>query len=238
MKSNFSLTVQVPLAYRPSAWIRSSEGELDNFSFRPYIRNDFGAQFCTCFFSIWYPFREKSWTAVKKPFAQRRIIMYVFAPCAAWWGDALAQGKSNYVFVLLSISNVSSTSLSWSVSKTYSENHVLQIVAKFEILREFFLRSTIIISNVSSTSLSWSVSKCGEIRNSQRNLFRSTVSEIPVSDRQNQLKTYIHHVQNGSGAYLASYPMGTRGSFPGGKAAESWSCTSTPPIRLHGVVLN
>jgi hypothetical protein len=28
-----------------------------------------------------------------------------------------------------------------------------------------------------------------------------------------------HRVQNGSGAYLASYPMGTRGSFPGGKAA-------------------
>jgi hypothetical protein len=25
-------------------------------------------------------------------------------------------------------------------------------------------------------------------------------------------------VQNGSGAYLASYPIGTRGSFPGGKA--------------------
>jgi hypothetical protein len=30
----------------------------------------------------------------------------------------------------------------------------------------------------------------------------------------------IHHrVQNGSGAHPASYPMGTRGSFPGGKAA-------------------
>jgi hypothetical protein len=28
-----------------------------------------------------------------------------------------------------------------------------------------------------------------------------------------------HRVQNGSGAYPASYPMGTRGSFPGGKAA-------------------
>jgi hypothetical protein len=27
---------------------------------------------------------------------------------------------------------------------------------------------------------------------------------------------YLHHrVQNGSGAYQASYPMGTRGSFPG-----------------------
>jgi hypothetical protein len=28
-----------------------------------------------------------------------------------------------------------------------------------------------------------------------------------------------HRVQNGFGAYPASYPMGTRGSFPGGKAA-------------------
>jgi hypothetical protein len=28
-----------------------------------------------------------------------------------------------------------------------------------------------------------------------------------------------HRVQNGSGAHPASYPMGPRGSFPGGKAA-------------------
>jgi hypothetical protein len=28
-----------------------------------------------------------------------------------------------------------------------------------------------------------------------------------------------HRVQNGSGAHTASYPMGTRGSFRGGKAA-------------------
>jgi hypothetical protein len=32
-----------------------------------------------------------------------------------------------------------------------------------------------------------------------------------------------HRVQNGSGAHPVSYPMGTRGSFPGGKAAEAWS---------------
>jgi hypothetical protein len=30
---------------------------------------------------------------------------------------------------------------------------------------------------------------------------------------------FHHRVQNGSGAHAASYPMGTRGSFPGGKAA-------------------
>jgi len=32
-----------------------------------------------------------------------------------------------------------------------------------------------------------------------------------------------HHVQNGSGAHLASYPVGTRVSFPGFKAARAWS---------------
>jgi hypothetical protein len=31
-----------------------------------------------------------------------------------------------------------------------------------------------------------------------------------------------HRVQNGSGAHPASYPMSTRGSFPGGKVAEAW----------------
>jgi hypothetical protein len=29
-----------------------------------------------------------------------------------------------------------------------------------------------------------------------------------------------HHVQNGSAAHPASYPMGTRGNFPGGKVAR------------------
>jgi hypothetical protein len=33
--------------------------------------------------------------------------------------------------------------------------------------------------------------------------------------------SHHHRVQNGSGAHPASYPMGTRGSFPGGKAAEA-----------------
>jgi len=34
----------------------------------------------------------------------------------------------------------------------------------------------------------------------------------------------LHHlVKNGSGAHPASYPMGTGGSFPGGKAAGAWS---------------
>jgi hypothetical protein len=52
-----------------------------------------------------------------------------------------------------------------------------------------------------------------------------------------------HNVKNGSGAHPASYPMGTRGSFSGGKSAgreadhtsisaevkNVWSYTSTPP---------
>jgi hypothetical protein len=34
------------------------------------------------------------------------------------------------------------------------------------------------------------------------------------------IATPLHHrVQNGSGAHSASYPMGTSGSFPGGKSA-------------------
>jgi hypothetical protein len=32
-----------------------------------------------------------------------------------------------------------------------------------------------------------------------------------------------HRVQTGSGAHPASYPMGTRASFPGGKATGAWS---------------
>jgi hypothetical protein len=32
-----------------------------------------------------------------------------------------------------------------------------------------------------------------------------------------------HRIQNGSGAHPASYPMDTKESFPGGKAAGAWS---------------
>jgi hypothetical protein len=59
-----------------------------------------------------------------------------------------------------------------------------------------------------------------------------------------------HRVQNGSEVQPASYLMGTRGSFPGGKGAGTWSWPSSAevkecvdlylhnPIRLHGVVLS
>jgi hypothetical protein len=39
---------------------------------------------------------------------------------------------------------------------------------------------------------------------------------LPAEDGNFSLR---HGVQNGSGAHPASYPMGTRASFPGGKAA-------------------
>jgi len=46
-----------------------------------------------------------------------------------------------------------------------------------------------------------------------------------------------HRVQTGSVAHPASYPVGTRGSFPGGKAAAVWSCPLTrtvPRLRMRG----
>jgi hypothetical protein len=36
-----------------------------------------------------------------------------------------------------------------------------------------------------------------------------------------------HRVQNGPGAHPDSYPIGTRGSFPGSKAAGAWSSPLT-----------
>jgi hypothetical protein len=49
-----------------------------------------------------------------------------------------------------------------------------------------------------------------------------------------------HRVQNGSEAHPASCPMGTRGSFPGGKAAGSWSWPLTSILcrgqRMSGAI--
>jgi hypothetical protein len=41
--------------------------------------------------------------------------------------------------------------------------------------------------------------------------------------RWKQDLSFLHVVQTGSGAHPASYPMGTGGFFPGGKAAGTWS---------------
>jgi hypothetical protein len=50
-----------------------------------------------------------------------------------------------------------------------------------------------------------------------------------------------HLVQTGSGAHPASYPMGTRGSFPGGKAVSAWSWPMTSIYcrgqRMRGAIL-
>jgi len=49
-----------------------------------------------------------------------------------------------------------------------------------------------------------------------------------------------HRIQNGSGAHPASYLMGTRGSFPDGKAAEAWNWPLTsmqcPSQRRNGTI--
>jgi len=73
-----------------------------------------------------------------------------------------------------------------------------------------------------------------------------------MSSLERELHT-IHRVQNGSRAHPASHPTGTGGSFHGRqsgrnvkltvhlhlvpKSKNAYSYTSTPPIRLHGVVL-
>jgi hypothetical protein len=71
--------------------------------------------------------------------------------------------------------------------------------------------------------------------------------------RLGQEFSLLHVVQTGSGTHPASYPMGTGGFFLGvvwtGREADhslptsaefrkTLIYTSTPPIRLHGVVLN
>jgi hypothetical protein len=46
---------------------------------------------------------------------------------------------------------------------------------------------------------------------------------IGVRVPQGQEVSLLHVVQTGSGVQPTSYPMGTGGSSPGGKAAEAWS---------------
>jgi hypothetical protein len=64
----------------------------------------------------------------------------------------------------------------------------------------------------------------------------------------NGTTTLRHHVQTGSGAHPASYPMGTGSKAVGAwswthphlvpRSKNAWCYTSTPPTRLHGVVLS
>jgi hypothetical protein len=69
-------------------------------------------------------------------------------------------------------------------------------------------------------------------------------SRIPFPAGAGNFSLY-HSVQNGSGAHLASYPTGTRGSFLEANhsppsIAEVKECVELclhSPMRLHGVVL-
>jgi hypothetical protein len=45
------------------------------------------------------------------------------------------------------------------------------------------------------------------------------VSRVRFPTGVGNFSLLYYHVQNGSGAHPASYPMGTRGSFPGDRAA-------------------
>jgi hypothetical protein len=49
-------------------------------------------------------------------------------------------------------------------------------------------------------------------------LFENDHSAVNVMVMKDDWKMYLHRVQNGTGAHPNSYPMGTRGFFPGGKA--------------------
>jgi hypothetical protein len=76
-------------------------------------------------------------------------------------------------------------------------------------------------------------------------------SETETGCRLNSVGYLLHSVQTVSGAHLVSYPMGTQGYFPRGKADQAvkltrpssaevmngWSYTSYPSICIHGVVL-
>jgi hypothetical protein len=48
--------------------------------------------------------------------------------------------------------------------------------------------------------------------------------QLPNTFPMKAVNFSLHHrVQTGSQAHPASYPVGARGSFPGGKAAKAWS---------------
>jgi hypothetical protein len=69
-----------------------------------------------------------------------------------------------------------------------------------------------------------STSKCKNLKWSRD----SSVSMAGWSGFGGSIFLSYNRVQTGSGAHPASYPMGTWGSFPGGKTAGAWSCPLTP----------
>jgi len=68
--------------------------------------------------------------------------------------------------------------------------------------------------------------KTFQIRQQERLMMHSFTAPKAVQNLSALLcANFLLHenVQTGSGAHSASYPMGSGGSFPGGKAARSWS---------------
>jgi hypothetical protein len=79
-----------------------------------------------------------------------------------------------------------------------------------------------------------------------------TIKGPEFESRWGQEFSLFDVAHTGSGAHPASYPKGTGGSFPGGKATGVWSCSHLPlvprsrkhrsihslSLRLHGVVIN
>jgi hypothetical protein len=78
-------------------------------------------------------------------------------------------------------------------------------------------------NNVESNVLSYTNHRTSKLTDDEtKNLRDEIKKEMGVLGLDSRLgvgKFSLHHrVQNGSGAHPASYPMGTRGSFPRGKA--------------------
>jgi hypothetical protein len=69
------------------------------------------------------------------------------------------------------------------------------------------------------------------LKYNSRNSSVGTATNYGLDDRMNGVRipagagdfSLRHRVQTGSGAHQVSYPVGTGGSFPGGKAAGAWS---------------
>jgi hypothetical protein len=70
------------------------------------------------------------------------------------------------------------------------------------------------------------------INDKNRNSSVSIATDCGLDDRGSNLGgagnfSLRYRVQTGSGTYTVSFPVDTRCSFPWGKAAGAWSCTST-----------
>jgi hypothetical protein len=125
-----------------------------------------------------------------------------------------SEDQHTYKTVLLIVFNGYET---WPL--TFREEHKLQV---------FESRTLRKITGLQRAEVS---KKFRTLRNLElRGLYRSPCSLSGIGyrldDRGSRVRfpagvgNFFHRrIQNGSGAHLASYPMSTRGSFPGGKAA-------------------